>query len=132
MEGGPGESFETERLPPRKLLSRAIRASCRLRRRAISRRIIGPGGCCCLRDFTRTSAFRIRGITRESFLDHVLQAAENGLEIRLAWCLCVELIAVLETVIGSSRPAQIRPLLAQLPPGTRYEEVQIYMKCRGL
>jgi len=72
----------------------------------------------------------IRGITREALLDHVYQAAENGLEVRLDWCLSAETIATLENSVGDNPPKQIRPLLAQLPPGTRYEEVQIFLKCR--
>ena len=72
----------------------------------------------------------IRGITREALLDHVYQAAENGLEVRLDWCLSAETIAALENSVGDNPPKQIRPLLAQLPPGTRYEEVQIFLKCR--
>jgi len=73
----------------------------------------------------------IRGITRETLLDHLLQAAENGLEIRLDWCLSAEKIAALDAVVGHNRPREIRPLLAQLPPGTRYEEVQLYLKRRS-
>ena len=80
--------------------------------------------------FSAEECLAIRGITREMLLDHVFQAAENGLEVRLSWCLSAETIAALDTVIGDNRPKQIRPLLAQLPPGTRYEEVQIYLKCR--
>ena len=72
----------------------------------------------------------IRGITREALLDHVYQAAENGLEVRLDGCLSAETIAALENSVGDNPPKQIRPLLAQLPPGTRYEEVQIFLKCR--
>ena len=70
----------------------------------------------------------IRGITREALLDHVLQAAENGLDIRPAWCLAPETIATLDALAADGLPSQLRPLLAQLPPGTRYEEVQIYAK----
>jgi hypothetical protein len=81
--------------------------------------------------FPGEECLAIRGITREMLSDHVLQAAENGLEIRLAWCLSAETIAALDAVIGDNRPKQIRPLLAQLPPGTRYEEVQIYLECRA-
>ena len=80
--------------------------------------------------FPAEECLAIRGITREMLLDHVFQAAENGLEVRAAWCLSAETIAALDVVIGDNRPKQIRPLLAQLPPGTRYEEVQIYLKCR--
>jgi hypothetical protein len=63
-------------------------------------------------------------------LDHVLQAAENGLEIRADWCLPANTIAALEAAIGEKPPPPIRTLLAGLPPSTRYEEVQIYLKCR--
>ena len=83
-----------------------------------------------VRGLCRDECLAIRGITREMLLDHACQAAENGLEVRVAWCLSGETIAALDALIGDNRPKQIRPLLAQLPPGTRYEEVQIYVKCR--
>ncbi len=72
----------------------------------------------------------IRGITRAELLDHVFQSAENGLKISSAWCLSSELIAALDAVVGDRPPSQIRPLLTQFPPGTCYEEVQIYLKSR--
>jgi hypothetical protein len=33
-------------------------------------------------------------------------------------------------VIGPDQPSRIRPLLSRLP-GTRYEEVQLFLKCRS-
>jgi hypothetical protein len=36
----------------------------------------------------------------------------------------------LRTVIGEEDPRQIRPLLAQLPAGTTYAEVELFLKCR--
>jgi ATP-dependent DNA helicase RecQ len=81
--------------------------------------------------FHADECLAIRGITREQLLDHVMQAAENGLEIRAAWCLSQATIAALDAAVGDKRPQQIRPLLAALPPGTQYEEVQIYIKARG-
>jgi hypothetical protein len=72
-----------------------------------------------------------RGIKREILLDHVIQAAESGWEVRAEWCLSAELLAALRSVVGDGRPQQIRPLLAQLPPGTLYEEVQIFLKSRS-
>jgi ATP-dependent DNA helicase RecQ len=80
--------------------------------------------------FQAEECLAIRGITRETLLDHLSQAAENALKIDLAWCLPAETIATLEALVGDDLPRQIRPLLAQLPPGTRYEEVQLYLKCR--
>jgi ATP-dependent DNA helicase RecQ len=80
--------------------------------------------------FLADECLAIRGITREALLDHLLQAAENGLEINRDWCLSPQTIAALDALVADGPPPQIRPLLAQLPPGTRYEEVQIYLKCR--
>ena len=94
----------------------------RPRRRSTGRRIIGPGGC-CRRDSRRTNVSDPGNHARKA-PGSPLQAAENGLEIRLAWCLPAETIAALEAAVGHNRPNK-SPLLAQLPPGTRYEEVQI-------
>jgi ATP-dependent DNA helicase RecQ len=80
--------------------------------------------------FPAEECLAIRGITRETLLDHVFQAAENGLKIRSAWYLSADTITTLDALVGDHPPTQIRPLLAQLPAGTRYEEVQIYLKCR--
>lgn len=40
--------------------------------------------------FSSEECLAIRGITREVLLDHVFHAAENGLEVRLAWNLSAE------------------------------------------
>jgi ATP-dependent DNA helicase RecQ len=72
----------------------------------------------------------IRGLERETILNHALQAADAGWKVWPEWLLGPELLAALETVVGQDDPEQIRPLLSQLPPGTRYEEVQLFLKCR--
>ena len=82
------------------------------------------------RGFLADECLAIRGITRDVLLDHLLQAAENGLAVKPGWILAEETIAALDRLVGDERPDQIRPLLARLPAGTRYEEVQIYLKCR--
>ncbi len=82
------------------------------------------------RGFQADECLAIRGITRNVLLDHVLQAAENGLAIEPGWTLAQETIVALDRLVGDERPDQIRPLLARLPAGTRYEEVQIYMRSR--
>ena len=81
--------------------------------------------------FPADECLAIRGITREALLDHACQAAENGLEVRRGLVPVGGNVAAMEAMIGDNRPKQIRPLLAQLPPGTRYEEVQVYLKCRS-
>ena len=83
------------------------------------------------RGFIADECLAIRGITRDALLDHVLQAAENGLAIKPCWVLAAGTIAALDRLIGDERPDQIRPLLARLPVDTRYEEVQIYLRCRA-
>ena len=65
----------------------------------------------------------VRGITRETLLDHILQAAENGLKVRSEWCLSVETIAAPGLCSWGNPPKQIRHSWPALPPGTRYEEV---------
>ena len=138
VEGSPGDSFETATRSPAEVAAPIGRNPAAVSPRpsaqapaAVNRpsyywtwRLLSQG-------FPAEECLAIRGITREALLDHVLQAAENGLEVRAAWCLSAETIAALDAVVGDNRPKQIRPLLAQLPPGTRYEEVQIYLKCRS-
>jgi ATP-dependent DNA helicase RecQ len=80
--------------------------------------------------FSMAECMAIRGLSREVVLDHALRAAESGLAVRAEWCLPPERLAAIASVVGRTRAEQIRPLLAQLPPGTLHEEVQIYLKCR--
>jgi ATP-dependent DNA helicase RecQ len=135
-EGSPGDSFETASpaRPAPPPASPAVdiapigEASTNRPSYYWTWRLLSQG-------FPADECLAVRGITRETLLDHVLQAAENGLEVRCAWCLPVELIAALDAAVdtsaGDKQPQQIRPLLAGLPPGTRYEEVQVYLlDCR--
>jgi hypothetical protein len=55
---------------------------------------------------------------------------EAGLAVEAAWFLSADVLHRMEEVIGDVDPQRIRPLLAQLPRGTRYEEVLLYLKCR--
>jgi hypothetical protein len=80
--------------------------------------------------FSLDECMAIRSLRRADILDHALRAAESGLAVRPEWCLGPALLSALEGVVGETAPQQIRPLLAQLPPGTRYEEVQLFLKCR--
>ncbi len=80
--------------------------------------------------FSAEECAAIRGLEHEVVLDHMLRAAEGGREVRPQWCLAPELLAALEALVGEEVPQQIRPLLSRLPAGTRYEEVQLFLKCR--
>ncbi len=71
-----------------------------------------------------------RGLHSQSVLDHVLRAIEEGWPVEARWCLGPELLAAMAAVVGEDEPRQIRPLLAQLPPGTSYQQVEIFLKCR--
>ena len=74
----------------------------------------------------------IRGIGREVIIDHLSRAIDEGWPVRPEACFSPQLLAALEQVIGPGRPRQLRPLLAELPEGTRYEEVELFLKCRGV
>ncbi len=73
----------------------------------------------------------IRGLGADVVLDHALRAGDCGLPIQADWFLTPSLIARLDKLIGDEPPERIRPLLARLPAGTRYEHVQLYLKCRS-
>ena len=134
----PGDSFETAERPAAEVVAPISKPEA-AEPRLIGGRTGAGGGqpaftllelAALVRRFLGGQCLAIRGITRETLLDHLLQAAESGLAISAAWCLTEEKIAALNRVIGENPPKQIRPLLPQLPPGTCYEEVQIYLKCR--
>ena len=73
----------------------------------------------------------IRGLAREAIYDHVLRAAREGQPIDAAWLLTADQLSALEKLIGHRSPEQIRPLLANLPNGIQYRDVQLYLLARG-
>ena len=73
----------------------------------------------------------IRGLAREVVLDHALRAIDAGWRVEAAWFLSPERLQAFAETIGAETPERIRPLLARLPPDTRYEEVQLFLKCRS-
>jgi ATP-dependent DNA helicase RecQ len=72
----------------------------------------------------------VRGYEREVLLDHALRAADAGWQVDPHWFLSADVIQQLTDTIGNGEPERIRPLLAKLP-GVRYEEVQLFLKCRA-
>jgi uncharacterized protein YpbB len=80
--------------------------------------------------FSLEECAEIRGLAPEVVFDHVVRAAEAGCEVQLNWLISPEKARSFEEVIGPRAPERIRPLLSRLPRGTRYEEVQFYLKCR--
>jgi len=82
------------------------------------------------RGFSAEECVAIRGLPRETILDHALRAVEEGWPLRAETCLSIELLEALQSLVDRDQPVQIRPLLPRLPPGTRYQEVQLFLKCR--
>jgi ATP-dependent DNA helicase RecQ len=80
--------------------------------------------------FAPDECMAVRGLSRETVLDHALRAADEGWHVRVDWFLSDALVAQLEELIGDEPAPRIRPLLPQLPPATRYEDVQWFLKCR--
>jgi ATP-dependent DNA helicase RecQ len=80
--------------------------------------------------FTLDECAATRGLTADAVLDHALRAIEEGWPVEARWCLGAELVAAVAAAVGDDEPRQIRPLLAQLPPGTTYQQVEIFLKCR--
>ena len=80
--------------------------------------------------FTVEDCMAIRGLTREVVLDHALRAIEAGCQVEAEWFLSPERLRAFSEAIGPETPERIRPLLARLPAETRYEEVQLFLKCR--
>jgi ATP-dependent DNA helicase RecQ len=80
--------------------------------------------------FTPTECAAARSLSEDVVLDHALRAADSGWQIDARWFLAPELIARIDQVVGAAEPSRIRPLLAKLPRGTRYEDVQLVIKSR--
>jgi hypothetical protein len=73
----------------------------------------------------------IRGLERDTVLDHALRSVDSGWPVDPAWFLTPESLQAFAATIGDETPSRIRPLLSRLPAGTRYEEVQLFLKCRS-
>jgi len=80
---------------------------------------------------TASECSEARGLEPPVVFDHALRAADAGWPVEPSWFLSEEKIAAIGQLIGSETPERIRPLLAQLPKGTRYEEVQYFLKARA-
>jgi hypothetical protein len=80
--------------------------------------------------FSLDECVRIRQLDRGVILDDALQAVEEGYPVRPESCLGPGLLAALESVATDGDSRQIQRILAKLPPGTRYEEVLLFLKCR--
>ncbi len=82
------------------------------------------------RGFALHECAQIRGIKREQILDHLMQAAENGMRIEMEWLFDEQQVASLKTVLGSAPPRELRPLIDRLPASISYQHVELYLKIR--
>jgi len=80
--------------------------------------------------FTPDECAAIRGISTDVVLDHALRSIDSNWPVEPGWFLSDSLMTRLEKLIGADTPPRIRPLLSRLPKGTRYEHVQLFIKCR--
>lgn len=80
--------------------------------------------------FSPAECAAARGLEQDTVLDHAIWAADAGWPVEMAWFLSDEKRAALADALeGEARP-RMRTILERLP-GMRYEEVQLYLKCRN-
>jgi ATP-dependent DNA helicase RecQ len=72
----------------------------------------------------------VRGLAPSVVLSHAAQALDNGLEVRPEWLLSPAVLAALQRLEADQRPRDAAEWLAELPSGTRREEVSLFWKCR--
>ena len=82
------------------------------------------------RGFRPDECAAIRGIDEPTVLDHAVRAAGDGLPVPLTWFLAPDVVAAFAQLIPERPKQRLRPLLAKLPKGTRYEHLQLYLLAR--
>ena len=82
--------------------------------------------------FSIEECMAIRRLGREEIIAQALRATKEGRPVRPEWCLSAELLAALEMAVGDETPGEIGPILDRLPPGTRHDEVKLFLACRRL
>lgn len=80
--------------------------------------------------FKAPECAEIRSLSEDTVLDHVLQAAEEGLAVDLGWVLDPDQLRTLATLIHDEPTARDAQVLERLPAGFRYEHVQLYRLAR--
>ena len=82
--------------------------------------------------FSAAECREIRRLDDDTFCDHVLRSARDGRPIDAAWVLTREQLATLATAVGDASPERLQAVLARLPAGIKYRDVQVYLLSRGL
>lgn len=68
----------------------------------------------------------IRGISEDTLLDHLLNAAEQGLVVDARWVLNADELRMLEATFRDDPTVRVRQVLERLPAGFRYQQIQLY------
>jgi len=82
--------------------------------------------------FSAEECRQIRGLDPDTLFDHVLRAAREGQPIDATWLLTAEQLAALSAAVGDASPQRLKAVLASLPAGIKYRDVQVYLLSRGL
>jgi len=82
--------------------------------------------------FSAEECRQIRGLDPDTLFDHVLRAAREGQPIDATWLLTAHQLAMLAGAVGDGSSERLKSVLAKLPPGIKYRDVQVYLLSRGL
>lgn len=74
---------------------------------------------------------QIRRIQPAALIDHVLQAAEADLPVRLEWLLTASQVSRLEEIVGDASPQRLLRVRDQLPADLELRHVQLYLRTRA-
>lgn len=72
----------------------------------------------------------IRRLDYDKVYNHLLQAARDGHPVDRRWLLTESQIVLLDEVIGDRPLEEVQQLMAKLPSGARYKDVQLYLLTR--
>jgi uncharacterized protein YpbB len=80
--------------------------------------------------FSAEECQKIRGLDSDTLCDHVLRAGREGQQIEAEWLLTATQVADIETAVGDASPGRLQAMLANLPSGITYRDMQLYLLSR--
>jgi ATP-dependent DNA helicase RecQ len=82
--------------------------------------------------FSTAECREIRRLDEDTFCDHMLRSARDGRPIDARWVLTKDQIETLAAAVGDGSPQRLKAVLARLPAGIKYRDVQVYLLSRGI
>ncbi|HUE72398.1 MAG TPA: RecQ family ATP-dependent DNA helicase [Pirellulaceae bacterium] len=82
------------------------------------------------RGFSVDDCIAIRQIDSETFYDHLLRSAKEGLPVNPHWLVTADTWQRLVQFLGDTPPEQVKDRLGELPAGITYRDVQWYVVAR--